>query len=130
MIVENDDAKVYLEIECEDTAGNYIAMPISSLHDYQVYLYAVVGFKKKLLFTYGKNLTGKNAISVSGTPNNEISVVINRELTRLEGAVRYFLELKVQVDATSDFINSKANSGVNEIDLFPVKSSANKTGLV
>ncbi|MFN8317139.1 MAG: hypothetical protein U0T32_11900 [Chitinophagales bacterium] len=130
MIVENDDVKVFLEIECEDSAGNYVPMPVSSLHDYQVYLYAVSGFKKKLLFTYGKSLSGKNAIQVSGTPNNEVSVVVNRELTRLQGAVRYFLELKVQVDATSDFIDSKANSGVTEIDLFPVKSSANKTGLL
>lgn len=129
MIVENDDVKVFLEVECEDSTGTYVPMPISSLFDYQVYLYAVVGLKKRLLFTYGKNLTGKNAIGVSGNPNNELSVVVNRELTRLEGAVRYFLELKVQVNATSDFINSKANSGVTEIDLFPVKSSANKTGL-
>lgn len=129
-LIEGTDGKVYLEVEAKNELGEWVPVPINSLFNYEIYLYKVSGFKKTLLRTYGKDLTGTFAIGVPDATKNVLTIVIDRVVTSDNGPVKYFIELRVQVSASNDYIESKANSGVTEIDLFPVKSSANKTGLL
>lgn len=133
MITENDDIKIGILIYAveRDSAGNIISkttIPISSIHDYEVYVYTNCSGVLKLLATYKKSNTGDYAIGVPGSPNNKITIVINRRLTASAGPVEFHIETKLQFVEGADFIDGKANRSY-QTNVVKINKSANKNSL-
>jgi hypothetical protein len=133
MITENDDIKIgILLFDVEyDSSGAVLsktAIPVSSVFDYEVYLYSDCGGTINLIATYKKSNTGMFAIGVPGSPNNKITIVVNRELTSSTKPAEFFVETKLQFSAGSEYINSKANRSDQKY-ILKVNKSANKKSL-
>lgn len=125
-MIQNNDIKVRLTLQ-DSTPTPYV---ISNLNDYEVYIYnKPTGENKKLLATYRKNDTGAFAIITYDDINGKIDIVINRQLTRgiIDG--KLYAEVRVQLNAGSEFISSLQNIGANGILIDTLYTSANPNSL-
>lgn len=122
-MIQNDDIKVRFTIKV-----NGATAVISSISDYQIYIYSNTGSEKKLLMTCKKSDTGITKITVDDDAAGKVTVVIPRSLTKLQKG-KIYAEVKVQLTATSDYINGKANTGVNDLFIEEIKSSSNPNAL-
>ncbi len=125
-MIQNSDIKVRLTLQ-DSEANPYV---INDLNDYEVYVYnKPTGENKKLLATYRKDDTGAYAIDVYDSANGKIDIVINRQLTRFIPDGKLYAEVRVQLNAGSEFINSLQNAGANGVLIDTMVSSANPNSL-
>jgi hypothetical protein len=100
-------------------------IPPSSLNAYSVVVYYKETNKKTVLATYKSTNTGLFDIVVFNDVAGKIDIFLNRNITAKFPVGRIYAEVFIQETASSEFISSLANNGVNEIFIAEVYSSAN-----
>jgi predicted component of type VI protein secretion system len=117
-IVQNSDITVRLTIT--DGTNPYA---ISSLDDYEIYLYTLSGKDKVLVANYKKSNAGKYGITVYDPITGKVDIVIHRQDTKdIEG--KLYAEVRIRLTATSDYVSSVQNLGQTGIEVTTVLKSA------
>ena len=124
-VVKGTDKKAGVTITSDG-----VALPYSSLFDYQFLVYFECQGKKNLQFVYEKAGSGLTAISVDGTISNKAYFVLNRNLTSVLPDGKLYLEVKYKIDSTSDFIQSKFVGGATQKYLCDLVESAKNNAML
>lgn len=122
---QNNDIQLRVTITDEDSTP----FVISSLNALEIYLYRIDNLKKILVATYKKSDTGIYGISTINDTLGVVEIIINREKTRTLPAGKLYLETRIQLTASSEFINSLQNLGTGGIEIDINETSANPNSL-
>lgn len=125
-MVQNNDIQLRVTIKDEDG----VAFTISALNALEFYVYRLENNKKILIATYKKSNTGIYGITTITDASGIVEIVINREKTRDIPNQKLYLETRIRLTASSAFINSLQNLGVNETEIDLNKTSANPDSLL
>lgn len=125
-MIQNDDIQARLTIT--DSAGT--PLTISALNALEVYLYELVRGEKSLKATYKKGNTGLYGITTVTDASGIVDIFINRQLTRTLSTGKLYLEVKVQLSASSSFISSLQNIGSSGVEIDVVEATANNNTLL
>ncbi len=125
-IVQNTDTVI--RITLKDSTGT--AIDISTLSAYEVYLYQIVNNVKVKVAYFKSSNTGIYDVIVNDAPNGKIDVILNREVSINTPPGTVYAETRIRQTATSTFISSVENLGVNGIEVGEIVSTANATSLL
>ena len=98
---------------------------ISTLNDYQFYLYYLLLGVKTVIATFKKSNTGIYKVTVNNGPLGIVDIVLNRELTTALAPCTIYLESRIQIKANTEFISSLQNLGNVGTLVGDLSSSAN-----
>ncbi len=125
-IVQNTDTVI--RITLKDSTGT--AIDISTLSADEVYLYQIVNNVKVKVAYFKSSNTGIYDVIVNDAPNGKIDVILNREVSINTPPGTVYAETRIRQTATSTFISSVENLGVNGIEVGEIVSTANATSLL
>jgi hypothetical protein len=124
-MVQNNDIQVRITLKDEDG----VAFTISALNALEFYAYRLDNNQKVLIATYKKSNTGVYGITTITDGSGIVEIILNREKTRnLPNGIVY-LETRIQLSASSEFISSLQNLGVNGTQIDTTTTSANPNSL-
>ena len=126
MIVQNTDTLV--RITLKDSDG--VAIDLSTLSDYEIYVYRKEGNDKILIKTFKSSNTGFYGIVVNDAPTAKVDIILNREMMNTVPAGKIYAEVRLRKIVTSEFISSSQNLGENELEIGEVVTSSNITSLL
>lgn len=124
-MIQNNDIQVRITLT-DDIAVPFV---ISALNALEFYAYRMDGVKKIEIATYKKSNTGIYGITTVDDANGIVDIVLNREKTRELPTGQVYLETRIQLTATSEFISSLQNLGANGTAVDINNTSANPNSL-
>lgn len=124
-MIQNNDIQVRITLT-DDIAVPFV---ISALNALEFYAYRMDGVKKIEIATYKKSNTGIYGITTVDDANGIVDIVLNREKTRELPMGQVYLETRIQLTATSEFISSLQNLGANGTAVDINNTSANPNSL-
>lgn len=124
-MIQNND--IQIRITLTDDTG--MAFVISALNALELYAYRLDGVKKIEIATFKKSNTGIYGITTVNDANGIVDIILNREKTRELPSTIVYIEPRIQLTATSDFINSLQNLGASGIKIDLNETSANPNSL-
>ncbi len=125
-MIQNNDIQLRITLTDEDG----VAFTISALNALEFYVYRLENNKKVLISTHKKSNTGIYGITTITDGSGIVEIILNREKTRQIPNQKLYLETRIQLTATSAFINSLQNLGVNGTEIDLSETSANPDSLL
>jgi hypothetical protein len=113
--LKGTDIAVLLRLKSEG-----VVLQPSNLADYVVLLYAEIQGQKRLKYSFGVE-----DITIVDDALGEIKVIVPRSYTSIAPPANHYLEVKIKIDATSDYVDAVASKGVTGIFIGKAVESAN-----
>jgi len=107
---------------------NGIIVPISSMNDYNIYVYQLVNGVKHNLFTF-KKTPGTNDNPIVIVDSETQGFIVDRTMTLKCKPGDLYIESVVKLTATSDYISSLIKTGMDGIKLCTLIQSANPSAM-
>lgn len=125
-MLQNND--IQIRITLTDEAGTPFV--ISALNALELYAYRLDSKNEKIeVATYKKSNAGVYGITTINDATGIVEIVLNREKTRNLPAGIVYLEPRIQIAASSEFISSLQNLGAIGIAIDTNYTSANPNSL-